>query len=287
MKRFVLYLSFSLTLFVSFAQTAPPNIQWQKCLGGSSDDKLDVDYAFAGHAKVQLISRDKKYLFIGGTTQSTDGDIASPLNGNEDMWVAKLDLSGTIIWKTSIAGKDYDDLRSLTETSDGSILVFGASYIFPSGGTWDAMLTKLAPNGSVVWKKYYGGSDDDYGVRIMETRDGGYAFVGSSRSITGDLAGQRYDDDVWVGKLNNSGTLLWNRKLAGVPPGIGGDQLDYGVAIEEDLQGNLYVVGNLRNASNPSQNLWHRDIMLAKLSAAGDSLWKRCCRARATRSCTT
>jgi uncharacterized repeat protein (TIGR01451 family) len=268
MKRFVLYLCTLLVSLSAIAQQSGPGIQWQKAFGGSGDDVLNLDYTFAGKAKVQVVARDKTHLFIGGTTKSTDGDINTPLNGNEDMWVAKVDLSGNIVWKTGIPGKDFDDLRSLTETSDGSVLVFGASYIWPTGGTYDAMLTKLAPNGTVVWKKYYGGTNDDYGNKIIETRDGGYAFIGTSMSADGSLAGYSPSNEVWAGKLNSNGDLLWNRKFAGVPAS---DQYDYGVAIAEDPQGNLYIGANLRNAANASPNLWHRDIMLARLNRTGDT----------------
>ena len=63
-----------------------PEIEWQRCLGGSS-----TDYA----SSVQQ-TEDGGYIVVG-TTSSTYGDVTGN-HGNSDAWVVKLDAKGSIMW---------------------------------------------------------------------------------------------------------------------------------------------------------------------------------------------
>ncbi|MEP7317820.1 MAG: hypothetical protein ABI921_03740, partial [Panacibacter sp.] len=62
-------------------------IQWQKCIGGTDDDKFDV---------VQTTA-DGGYI-LAGYSFSADGDVGNN-KGMGDGWVVKLDVAGTIQWQ--------------------------------------------------------------------------------------------------------------------------------------------------------------------------------------------
>lgn len=83
------------TLFVfqntGFGQI-PPIIEWQKCLGGSSQEQA---------YSIQQTS-DGGYV-TAGYSWSNDGDVTGN-HGGWDYWVVRLTLTGTLEWQKSLGG---------------------------------------------------------------------------------------------------------------------------------------------------------------------------------------
>ncbi|MDR2523205.1 MAG: hypothetical protein LBC93_05845, partial [Synergistaceae bacterium] len=77
----------ALPLVLAFLAEAEAVELWQKCLGGSRDDKAN---------SIQQTS-DGGYIVVG-YTNSTDGDVIGN-HGENDAWVVKLDASGDIMWQ--------------------------------------------------------------------------------------------------------------------------------------------------------------------------------------------
>ena len=63
---------------------------------------------------------------------------------------------GDIIWEQRFGGNGRDIVKSIIQTSDSgfAILANTSSY---GAGSWDAWLIKLDSEGSLLWKKTYGG----------------------------------------------------------------------------------------------------------------------------------
>ena len=72
--------------YILYSQQSP-NIEWQKCLGGSNND---------GAWSIQQTT-DKGYI-IAGRTASNDGNL-SGCHSWDDFWVVKLSSSGDIQWQ--------------------------------------------------------------------------------------------------------------------------------------------------------------------------------------------
>lgn len=112
------------------------NIQWQKSLGGSSDE---------GPSAVQQ-TIDGGYI-VGGYTKSTDGDV----NGNHgygDCWLIKLDVTGNVEWQKTMGGTNGEGIASLQQTADGGYIIAGGSDsndgdISGNHGTSDILVIKL------------------------------------------------------------------------------------------------------------------------------------------------
>lgn len=86
---------------------------------------------------------------------------------------------------------------------------------------------------SVEWSKCYGGSRNEnqgggapYRNSILPTDDGGYVLAGVTTSIDGDIdVSKRHDDmfpqdsfrneDIWIVKLSNSGSIEWEQYYGG------------------------------------------------------------------------
>jgi len=168
-------------------------IQWQKCLGGSGDDKA---------YDIQLTD-DGGYI-VAGNSKSNNGDVSGN-HGGSDFWVAKLDSVGLIQWQKCLGGTGDDAAGSVQQT-DGGYIVTGYSNsnngdITDNHGYYDFWLVKIDEIGQIIWQKCFGGSDYDQAASIELTRDRGYIVAGYSYSNDGDVSGNHGYYDYWLIKL--------------------------------------------------------------------------------------
>jgi hypothetical protein len=87
--------------------------EWQKTLGGSSND--------IGVAVHQ--TTDGNYV-VSGSTISIDGDVQGN-DGGEDIWVVYLDSSGELMWQKTFGGTQSEVAGGITQTHDGSLVFCG------------------------------------------------------------------------------------------------------------------------------------------------------------------
>ncbi len=185
MKKNLLLLSCLLLIsYCSIAQQQTPFLQWQKALGGDTTDEA---------TSIQQ-TKDGGYI-IGGTSTSNNGDV-SENHGHEDYWIIKLDADRNIEWQKSFGGSDRDALTSIVQTNDGGYIAAGSTRsndgdVKNNHGDIDCWVIKLKSNGSIQWKKTYGGSRYDEANSIQQTVDGGFVIAGSTSSNDGDVTGNR------------------------------------------------------------------------------------------------
>ncbi len=188
-------------------------IQWQKCLGGSGDEK-----AFS----MQMTS-DGGYI-MAGFSYSDDGDVSGhhgELKYN-DYWIVKLDSNRNIQWQKSFGGNNLELARSVSETKDGGYIVGGQAESVNDGdvtanhGYIDFWVIKLNKSGDIQWQKCFGGSGDDILFSIKPALSGGYIAAGRTTSNDGDVSGNHggiYDS--WIVKLNAGGSVEWQKCIGG------------------------------------------------------------------------
>jgi hypothetical protein len=174
------------------------DIEWQKCLGGTSDD-----YAYC----IQQTS-DGGFI-VAGYTKSNDGDVSGNHGGGSDYWVVKLNSIGDIEWQKCLGGTDWDKANSIQQTSDGGFIVAGYTdsnngNVSGYHGLGDAWIVKLNSTGDILWQKCLGGTNWDFANSIQQTNDGGFIVAGGTRSNDGDVSGYHGvgGGDFWVVKLN-------------------------------------------------------------------------------------
>lgn len=158
-------------------------IEWQKTIGGDKDDNLYVVHQ----------TYDKGYI-LGGNSNSNASEEKSRGNGEgTDFWVVKLDEKGTIKWQETYNFGNYDILTSLVENDDHTFLLGGfakgeinTNSKLKSGtqkaksGTDDYIALKINEAGEEIWSKSVGSDGEDVLKKVIETRDGGYLFAGTS-----------------------------------------------------------------------------------------------------------
>ncbi|MBI3520322.1 MAG: T9SS type A sorting domain-containing protein [Bacteroidetes bacterium] len=77
---------------------------------------------------------------------------------------------------------------------------------------------------------------DDELYSIRETADKGYVITGFSESITGDVTYNHGAFDAWTLKINETGTMEWQKSL-------GGSANDHGFFVHQTTDGNYILAG--------------------------------------------
>ena len=252
---------------------------WSTYLGGS---EYDYGSGIAVDASGQVCVMGFSY-----SAGWTSGGFDTTLDGGEDVFVAKLNATGTHLWSTYLGGSSYDGGNDIAVDASGSIYVTGStgSVGWVSGGfdtTYngsgsDAFVAKFTdePALASLWSSYLGGSSDDYGYGVAVDGSGNVYVTGHSPSSGWASGGfdttHNGGADAFVAKFSPSGTHLWSTYL-------GGSSDDFGSDIAVDGLGNVYLTGYTYSSGwtsggfDPSHN-GGADVFVAKLSASGSYLW--------------
>jgi len=187
------------------------NTIWNKIYGGS-----DGDYV---QSIIQTI--DGGYVVIGGT-KSSDGDVTMN-HGGYDIWICKLDTDGNLIWERSYGGSNGEGVskeNSLMQTSDGGYIFIGHTEsnngdISLNHGGNDAWLVKINSTGDIEYERTYGGSENDYGRKIIKTNNN-YIISINAGSSNGDFS----SSGNWIVQINENGDILWKTNLTDLNSGF-------------------------------------------------------------------
>jgi hypothetical protein len=219
-----------------------PTLTWNTFLG--TGGAFENDYG-------QSIAVDSSgNVYVAGHSNATWGSPVRAYSGSGyDVFVAKLDNSGNLVWNTFLGGSGGEDQGfGIAVDGSGNVYVTGwsaATWRSPvrsfSGGNADAFAAKLSSSGSLTWNTFFGssGGSGSYGPGVAVDGSGNVHLVGHSNATWGSpwraFGGGSYD--AFAVKLNSSGSLASNGFL-------GGFGSDYGYGIATDGGGNVYVVGS-------------------------------------------
>ncbi|MBL7722633.1 MAG: gliding motility-associated C-terminal domain-containing protein [Chitinophagaceae bacterium] len=166
-----------------------------KIYGGSQND---VAYCMSKGANGSLT--------LAGYTTSTDGDV-SGAKGSQDYWVINVDQRGRLNWQKVLGGTDAEYAKTIITDRDSSYIIGGVTYsddgdVTGALGEGDFWTIKLSPSGDVLWKRNWGGSDNDH-LRFMIRNPvrNEYYLAGDSESGDGDFSNAQGDADFAVIKL--------------------------------------------------------------------------------------
>lgn len=217
-----------------------------------------------------------------GDSTITFGSIILTNNSlNADMFLAKYDASGNVLWAKSIGGMNSDQAKSVSLDDTGNIYLAGyfksssitiGSITLTNGGgsaSSDIFLSKSDANGNVIWAKNAGGTNHDAAFHIATDNAGNSCVTGyfKSSSITfGPTVLNKVGSyDLFVVKYDTDGNVLWANGAGG-----GGDE--YGYAVSTDASGYVYLTGSFDSDTihfnaNYLTKTGSTDIFLVKLNS--------------------
>jgi hypothetical protein len=226
---FIFILAMSMTGAV---QAAPafethPSVIWNTFVGSPSLD-IPNDMVLDANGNVYII----------GSSHATWGSPLRAFGGVDDVFVAKFNSSGTLVWSTFLGSASGRDIGSgIALDGNGNIYVTGRSNA--SWGTplnamesatnkTDAFVAKLDSSGDIIWNTFIdvsGNDQDDAAFQVaVDTSGNSY--------ITGYIGFYAF-----AFKLNSSGVLQWTTYL--------GDNNNSATGYDIALDGNqdVYVLG--------------------------------------------
>jgi hypothetical protein len=238
--------------------------------------KLDNDgnliwNTFLGYSGLEWAGRlavdDGGSVFVVGLSPEIWGAPIKPPNEFGDMFAAKLDTDGNLLWTTFLGNLDTDIVNDIALGPGGSLYLVGWSsadwgsplHHCAAVTSGNIFLAQLDSGGHLVWNTFQGDEQVD-GVAVAVDVSGN-AYV----------AGQQYGDTPWgnplspineivVAKFDSGGQLLWNTYL-------GGDMISDTGKIALDASGRVYVTGDIQTA----EDKW--DAFVTKLDENGQTLW--------------
>lgn len=240
MKWFLISLSL-IILLSNYNLQSQPNVQWTKTFGGVNED--------IGNSIEQ--TTDGGFI-ISASTESFGA-------GNRDIWLIKTDLNGDTLWTKTIGGSNSEwvgAFNSIHQTYDGGYILIGSTNSIGAGG-YDIWLIKTDSNGNKIWDKTFGGINDDQGVSLSQTNDGGFIIIGN-----GGPSGQIYWDLLLI-KTDSSGNQVWAKLF-------GGFENDQGMSVKQTRDNGYIVVGTTRSFGNGLYDFW-----IIKTDTNGNALWTK------------
>ncbi len=247
------------------------NILWARQAGGINEDE--------GHG----IATDS----LGNITvtgfffdSATFGDTTLISNGSYDIFIARYDSDGNVVWARQAGGTSLD--RGFSTAMDGSGNCFATGYFsgtaifgdtsLTSDGQDDIFIVKYDNQGDFIWAVKAGGQFFDQGYGIATDKFGNAIVTGkfSSQATFGDttISSSRLFN-TFISKYDPQGNLLWVRKAGG--------RDDFGYGIATDRLGNSLVTGYFQESGDFSgiglTSAGSGDVFIAKYDPEGGIIW--------------
>jgi hypothetical protein len=232
------------------------NQQWTKQFGTSS-----WDYSKG----IATDSSGNVYL-----TGYTYGNLAGKNAGWGDVWIAKYDSSGNQQWTKQFGSSADDFSNGISIDNSGNVYLTGntkGDLAETNAGYSDAWVAKYDANGSQLWTKQFGTSDENYSNGIATDSSGNIYLTGNTK---GDLVGKNagsFGYDAWVAKYDSTGNQQWTKQF-------GTSSWDYSNEIATDSSGNVYLTGHTEG-DLAGQNAGWGDVWIAKYDSTGNQQWTK------------
>ena len=156
-------------------------------------------------------------------------------------------------WIKTFGADELDGANHVLPLADG-YLITGFTSSFGNGGN-DLWVIRTDKNRKKVWDKFYGGMHMETGFKSMPTRDGGFIILAQTHSY-GAGSG-----DIWVLKISDSGTVLWDKTYGNEGFDIGND-----ICLSND---NGYMIVGTTNSKKTNS----LDAYVIKIDSIGNVLW--------------
>lgn len=238
------------------------NLIWEKNFGFSGSDQSYV---------IQK-TNDGGFLLGGSLDVTASGgqgnSKTSQKHAGGDYWLIKIDANGNKLWSRYYGGQFTDTLLDIEETDSGNLILIGFSDssdtdITNNLGEYDYWIVSTSSSGDILWKKNFGGSQIDEAFSVTKTSDNHFLVVGNSRSSDNNVSVNNGSSDIWVIKIDENGTLIWERNF-------GGSSFEDAKKIISTQNG-FYVVGSSRSTDfDVQKNNGNKDVWIIKIDENGN-----------------
>ncbi len=212
---------------------------WSKIYGGEDDEFANA-----------ITPMGKEFLIVGSTETY----------GNErlSLYTIKIDANGDPIWQKAYYSDSDDEYTGNDVVSNGTTALIAATerhlQFFSAKVT--PYILKIDRKGEELWRKRYGGDDEDRAKAVALTSDG-YIVAGETESYGhGDI-------DAYLIKLDKNGHKEWHAAFGGRYDDVASD-----VVVTDE--GGYLIVGSTKSFKD-----FRKDVYIVKTDKDGQRLWQK------------
>ncbi|MDP4266007.1 MAG: SBBP repeat-containing protein [Bacteroidota bacterium] len=212
-------------------------------------------------------------------------------NYTYDIFVAKYDANGNVLWAKSAGGNGADYVNSIAVDALGNTYItgifdststkvnFGSIKLINSGNR-DIFVAKYDANGNTLWAKSVAGvktRSDNESNSIAVDATGNIYIAGTFYSSTITFGTTTLKNSGWANiflvKYDAYGSVIWAKTAEGINFGVA-----YAYSVAVDNSGDAYITGNYSSITFDSITLSDRGLLnsfITKYDANGNVLWAK------------
>lgn len=229
----------------------------------------------------QVIKAQNDDLIFAGDSEITWGNPIRLHEGGNDVYIARYDSEGNLLWNSFLGGFSNDVFANLAITSDDGLVVTGYSEVswgdpthtfISSSNTRALFVAKLDSQGALSWNTFLGNSTLFASNKILISTDG-YSYIAdvAVESWGNPIIPYSAGDDISLSKIDPDGNLIWNAFLGGVGQ-------DYITDLQFTINDDIVATGNSNVEWGKSKNQFSLNLVphpfIAEInSLKGDVKW--------------
>lgn len=173
-----------------------------------------------------------------------------------NMYLARVDSCGNVLWNHTYGSLDRDVGHSVIECYEGGFAIAGSTDGYGPGSR-SMWLMRTDGAGHPRWNQTYGGTEWDECHDLVECEDGGLAIVGETFSF-----GAGESDAILI-KTSLLGDVMWTRTF-------GDSGIDIGTSIARCEDGGFAISVTTTNVDSGFTDMW-----LIRTDAFGEVVWNK------------
>ncbi len=220
-------------------------------------DQLDL-------GKSITIDSTNNYIYVGGSTEGSFPN--NSIKGGTDFFLAKYDLSGNKEWIIQDGTSENDSIESIFLNPDRNYIYItgttkGKLDSDPFLGEGDCFIGKYDKNGTKIWIKQFGTTNDDQSKSITVSADGNFIYITGITFrlyLNGGIT-DRYES--FIGKYDKEGNQIWIRYIESIDKNeITGESI-----IVDPNNNYVYISGGIKGYLNGNTNKGGYDGYIFKM----------------------
>jgi gliding motility-associated-like protein len=246
------------------------SIQWNRCFGGTLDEKSG-----------EIIVSSEGGYFLTGSAKSFNGDLLGESPVGADVWILKITNTGTILWHRVLNGNHTDFCKVAKQLPNRNyVLACNIGSVAGANQREDILISAIDQTGNFIGQLSVGGSRQEFASSIDITPDGGFVILGKTNSNNGTVTRNQGDFDVWLLKMTPNLQIEWQKTFGGSGvDGGGGTDIFGGIQATDD---GGYIFTSSTNSKNGDIQLpttaWtgsQARVWVVKLNCKQEIQWQK------------